>query len=65
MQAALGSGLGSGPPTGYREGCTAHSTDTENPAKYRPQVSKSVLLQSLYEVDNSHAHRPQEQSIDR
>jgi hypothetical protein len=27
----LGSGLGSGPPTGYRERCTAHSTDTENP----------------------------------
>ena len=29
---ALGFGLGSGPLTGYREGYTAHSMDTENPA---------------------------------
>ena len=25
----MGSGLGSGPPTGYRERCTAHSTEFE------------------------------------
>jgi hypothetical protein len=31
FEGALGFGLGSGPPTGYREGCTAHSTDTETP----------------------------------
>jgi len=50
FKGALGFGLGSGSPPGYREGCTAHSTDTENPAKYRPhrpQGSKSAHLQGL------------------
>ena len=31
FKVALGFGLGSGPPPGYRERCTAHSTDTETP----------------------------------
>jgi hypothetical protein len=45
MQAALGSGLGSGPPTGYREGCAAHSTDTE-PNKI-PTASTATDLQGF------------------
>jgi hypothetical protein len=35
--------LGSGTPTGYREWCTAHSTDTETPPKYRPHRPATEL----------------------